>query len=231
MKLQDEKIKFNDTIKLYKNLLQEHGLSLGALGCAKGKQFLRFNQLTSNFNLEGASILDVGCGYGDFCKYLEFIGTKNYFYTGIDLMDEFIAEAMRRYPSEKHQFIKNNFISHEFANEFDYVICSGVFNSKIDDISLQYRYIEQSMNKMFKMARKAIALDFLSDKVEHAYSHNFNSSPENILKLGYKLSRNIMIRNDYFPFEFAIILNKDDSFKKETSVFNAIDHKIKWLGI
>jgi SAM-dependent methyltransferase len=221
----------DSTVNLYKKLLKEHGLSLGALGCAKGKQFLRYNQLTSLFNLEASSILDVGCGFGDFCRYLSFLGIENYSYMGIDLMEEFIDEAKKRYTSQKNQFVFSDFLSLETEKTFDYVISSGAFNSKIEEPLNGYEYIHENIKKMLSIANKAVAIDFLSDKVDHAYEHNFNSSPEKILSMAYKFSRNVVLRNDYFPFEFSLIIYKDDSFKKENTVFNSIENKIKWLGM
>ena len=49
-------------IDSYRRLLAAHGYSHKALGWDKGKQFLRFHQITSSWNLSGASLLDVGCG-------------------------------------------------------------------------------------------------------------------------------------------------------------------------
>lgn len=40
-----------------------------------------------------------------------------------------------------------------------------------------------------------------------------------ILEMAYKLSRNIILRNDYMPFEFSIVIFKDDSFSKEDTLF------------
>ena len=52
------------------------------------------------------------------------------------------------------------------------------------------------------------------------YGHTFHFAPDKILSMGYKYTRNVVFRNDCLPFEFAIFLFKDDSFDKETTIFN-----------
>lgn len=65
-----------------------------------------------------------------------------------------------------------------------------------------------------------ITFDFLSDKVDYQYEHTFHSSPERILGYVYSKSRNVILRNDYMPFEFSVFIFKDDSFKSEDTVFH-----------
>ena len=121
-------------IDTYRRLYSVHGYSPQALGWDKGKQFLRFHQLTSDWDLTGASILDVGCGFGDFVNYLRFMNIQNYSYTGIDLLGEFIAEGKRRYSSPQATFLQAAFEDYDSPSTFDYVIASGVFNLKVEGI-------------------------------------------------------------------------------------------------
>ena len=70
---------FMETLnKYYEKLYKKYGYSPKSLGWEKGKQFLRFHQLTCDFELKNASILDVGCGFGDFIKYLNLNKIKNF---------------------------------------------------------------------------------------------------------------------------------------------------------
>jgi hypothetical protein len=86
-----------------------------------------------------------------------------------------------------------------------------------------YKYIESSLTKMFETCRIGIAVNFITDKVDYKHEHNFNSSPEKILSIAYNLSKRIVLRNDTFPFEFSIIIYKDDSFLKEKTLFSSIE--------
>jgi len=212
----------------YQRLFAAHGYSPRALGWDKGKQFLRFHQLTSNLNLAGASILDVGCGFGDFVDYLRCLGIADCAYTGIDLVGEFIAEGRRRFGSPRATFLQTSLEDFAPPSTFDYVIASGTFNQKLEGVD-GYDLIRRSLARMFSLSNVAVSADFISDKVEYTHEHNFNSAPETILSIAYGLSRNVILRNDYFPFEFCATIYKDDSFSRDTTTFPAAEARLASL--
>ncbi|NOY84878.1 MAG: class I SAM-dependent methyltransferase, partial [Nitrospirae bacterium] len=73
--------------------------SVKALGWRGSEsQLKRFEVLASIGDLNGACILDVGCGYGDLKAYLDQ-HFSDFVYIGIDQMPEFISEAKRTYQS------------------------------------------------------------------------------------------------------------------------------------
>ena len=203
-------------------MLKKHGYSPKALGWDKGKQFLRFRELTNLWNLENSSILDIGCGFGDFVKYLKFEGIKSFNYTGIDLVKEFIDKAKNEHQDQNIELCVGDFLSIPFSKKFDFCIASGTFNLRMDGID-GYKYIESNLTKMFESCRIGIAVNFITDKVDYEHDHNFNSSPEKILSIAYNLSKRILLRNDTFPFEFSIIIYKDDSFLKEKTLFTGVE--------
>lgn len=212
----------------YQRLFALHGYAPQSLGWDKGKQFLRFHQLTSNWDLRGASILDVGCGFGDFVKYARAVNIEHGMYTGIDLVGEFIEEGRQRFGSPRVTFEQASLEEYEPPSPFDYVIASGTFNLRIDGVD-GYEHIRRSLTKMFQLSNIAVSADFISDKVDRAHAHNFNSSPERILSIAYGLSRNVILRNDYFPFEFCVTIYKDDSFDRSSTTFSATEARLKYL--
>lgn len=214
------------TIEVYQRLYEEHGYSVKTLGWDKGKQFLRFHQLTSDWDLNGARVLDVGCGFGDFVRYAEATGTRNLTYLGIDLVESLVSEGRQRFGGANIEFACGDFLSMDIDREFDFVIASGIFSLKVDGVN-GYTRIQDTLGKMFEVSANAIAADFMSDKVDFLYNNgvfkNFTSSPEKVLSIAYSLSRNVALKNTYFPFEFAVIVNRDDSFKKETTAFKHVE--------
>lgn len=208
----------NPMIDYYNNLYQEHGISPDALGWHKGNQFLRFEQLTFMWNLHKRSILDVGCGFGDFIKFLKKKGIDEFSYIGVDVMPDFIKEARKIYQTENVSFIHDDFINSQNIRKVDYAIASGTFNYNMD-ASNGYDYIYENMKKMFELSNIAISIDFLSDKVDYTYKHNFNSNPAKILDMAYSLSRRVLLNNSIFPFEFSITIYKNDSFNKKNCVY------------
>lgn len=216
------------SVGLYVRLYEQYGYSPKSLGWNNGKQFLRFHQLTSDWDLSGARILDVGCGFGDFLIYLDLIKAKNFEYTGIDIVEPFIKEGTARRVGDSVKFVLGDFNELEMNQRFDFAVASGTFNLKLPSIN-GYDYIRNSMEKMFLLVDKAISIDFISDRAETQHDHNFNSSPEKILSMAYSFSRNVVLKNTYFPFEFSITIYKDDSFSSSTTTYRQTERQLNWL--
>jgi len=206
-------------IEFYRSRYQRFGYSPKSLGWDKGKQDIRFQILTSFFTCAGKRILDIGCGFGDLNTTLRHTCGDDYAYLGIDLVSEFIMEAQKRYAATNMRFMAGNFLEFDFTERFDLIFASGIFNNKQEETN-QYEYISDVMQKSFMLADEGLCFDFLSDKVDYTHTHTFHSSPEKILSIAYSLSRNVILQNNYFPFEFTICVFKDDSFSVEDTIFN-----------
>lgn len=215
-------------IESYKTLFDYHGYSPKSLGWKNGKQFLRFHQLTATWQLKGSTWLDVGCGFGDFIKFLRFSEVDDFHYTGIDIVSEFVEFAKNKHTRSNCNFLNDSFLNKKFIDKYDYVIASGTFNSKVNGLN-GYEYIEANMSKMFALCKKAVAIDFITNRVDYKHEHNFNSNPEKILSLAYKLSKRVVLRNDYLPFEFAVIIYKDDTFNPQLTVYSEIFKELNHL--
>lgn len=208
----------NIVIDRYSKRYKEFGYSPKSLGWDKGKQDLRYQILLEEFNLEKKTILDIGCGFGDANKSIQS-RTNNYTYLGIDIVEDLINEAKQQYKeSENINFVLEDFLKSNIEDTYDIVVSSGVFNFKLQDDD-NYAFINSFMKKAFKIAKEGFAFDFLSDKVDFQYEHTFHSSPSKILDMGYELSKNVILKNHYMPFEFALIVFKDASFDKKDTVF------------
>jgi SAM-dependent methyltransferase len=213
----------SEIIQRYSERYQQYGYSPLTLGWDKGKQDIRFDILTSLQDLSNQSILDIGCGFGDLNITLKN-KFNNYYYLGIDIVPDLIAEARRRYSNDNIDFLCGDFLEQAVAQEFDFAIASGIFNFKLKNRN-NYSFIESIIKKALSVCREGIAFDFLSDKVDFKYDHTFHSSPERIIEIAYKYSRNIVLRNDYMPFEFTLYIFKDDSFEISDTLFNKLKKK------
>lgn len=207
-----------------KSNFAKYGYSPASLDWNKGKQDIRFSVLTQFLDYQDSSILDIGCGFGDLLKFLikdHWIGR----YTGVDLVDEFITEAREQHGENPNaDFIKADFLSDNFNATADFAVASGTFNYNFKKTDNK-KFIKHSMEKAFDLSRKGIAFDFLSSKVDYEYEYAWYSNPSEILEFAYSLSRNVILRNDYMPFEFAVIVFKDDSFDKEDTLFHRYKEK------
>jgi len=208
----------DSVIQRYTKRYNEYGYSPKSLGWDKGKQDIRFDILCSQYDFDDKHVLDIGCGFGDLNKTLSQ-KSKNYKYTGVDLLEAFITEAKKHYHNENINFEHGNVLEIESTKTYDYAISSGVFNHKIEG-NKNYEFIEEVIKKTLSICKDGLAFDFLSDKVDYPLENTFHSSPEKILSIAYKYSRNIVLRNDYMPFEFSLFIFKDDNFQKLDTVFN-----------
>jgi len=207
-----------NTIHRYRRRFEKHGDSPETLGWLKSRQRFRFDVLASGFSIENRSILDVGCGFGDLNHTLRSLGVP-YTYHGVDLVPDFIEVARRKFPEPFIRFTAGEFLKQEFDQEFDVIFSSGVFNHVLEEID-SYVFIEAFMKKAFQMSSVGFAFDFLSDRVDFQQEHNFHARPERILEMAFSLSKNVVLRNDYMPFEFSIFVYKEQSFTKDLLLFD-----------
>lgn len=181
-------------------------------------QYAGFISLLQYQPIAHKSILDIGCGLGDLNHYLALEGIKDYNYLGVDIVPTFIEQAKHKYGTEKIKFQIGNFIDDTYTQPFSYIVGNKIFYRKIKEIDT-LTYVKEVMGKAYNLCDEAIMFNFLSDYAEIQYEANFYVKPEQILSLGYSLSKNIVLRNDYSPFEFTIIIFKDNDIHTRPTYF------------
>jgi SAM-dependent methyltransferase len=191
-------------IKFHSDRLREFSNDYQRLGWkTSDSQLIRFGVLASSFNLDGASVLDVGCGYADFKTFIDnrFSGVS---YTGIDLMPAFIHEAARRFASDHFaRFIFGDFATTNLT-EVDYVFSCGALSYRNPDPGFNFRMIR----KMWDMARKGIALSLLDREVfsEHPLLVGYNKT--RVLTFCRSISETATLIDGYCPDDFTIKISK-----------------------
>ncbi len=205
-----------------------HGEHENSLGCTKGKQFVRFYNLTKFFNLSNAEIIDIGCGFGDILNFFNANNIQIAKYLGIDLMEQFVQIGKKNHPESNVEFLVGNYLKCEDLKT-DVVVAAGIFGHKISDNDEDnYDYIKSVFSKSFMEARVGLSFDFISDKTDYKTSdRDFHASPSRVLEIAYKFSKNIILDNSSLPFEFSVTIFKDNNFKKERTVFEKFirDHE------
>lgn len=189
-------------LSFYDEHIDEYGSGPRAVGWNdKRSQEARFGALCTVGDLDGASLLDVGCGFGDLYGYLvdHYQGVD---YTGIDINPRYIEQARQIYPDAK--FATVDFAEYE-GGMFDYVVASGAFAVKIPDYKEVYF---AQIEKMFAMARKGIAFTMLdqrhhpNDEVYAAYAI------EEVRALCELFADTVIVRQDYLPHDFVVIVKR-----------------------
>ena len=70
---------------------------------------------------------------------------------------------------------------------------------------------------MFKISNKGIAMDFMSTYVDFKRKGSFHASPEKIFKIAKTISKRVVIRHDYLPFEFCVYIYKNNKLNSNQS--------------
>jgi SAM-dependent methyltransferase len=203
----------------YNTRYNEYGYSEKTLGWTKNKAAIRFNHLISEWKPElvSSKIADFGCGFGDFYDFLAHsLGNYSFDYTGIDINPILIEEGRKHF--NKAAFWVGDICTDKINKEFDFVFSSGVFNHKLSGEN-EYDFIWDNLQALNALTRKGIALNFLSDNAQFKHTHCFYASPMKILEMAYKMSNNVILKNDCMPYEFSVFIRKDKTIDQEKFIY------------
>jgi ubiquinone/menaquinone biosynthesis C-methylase UbiE len=189
---------------LYESRFAALGRDVRALGWKNSAdQRLRFGVLCDIGDLRGASICDVGCGFGDLIPYLNG-RFGNFSYTGVDITPSFIVEASRLYP--EHCFVCSDIQDFAPDNEFDYFLLSGALNWRVQN---NWSMTTAVIRLLFERCRKGVALNVLTSYVNFEHPANYHHSPERLFTFARQLTPWVTLRHDYRLWEFTIYLLRE----------------------
>jgi len=191
-------------VRLYEDRFQEMGEDIRTLGWKnRQEQSLRFKMLCDIGDLRGASVCDVGCGFGDLLDYLRStVGEIRY--TGIDLAPSLLDRARQKHPEARFHCL--NLADEAFDEQHDYFLLSGALSYKVAD---NMALAERMLRRMFELCRKGIAANFLSTYVNYQHEHNYHYAPEEMMRLAKRLTPWVRLRHDYPLWEFTLYLFKE----------------------
>lgn len=201
----------------YNSYLNQYGFSPQALGWGKnGRQEIRFSVSARHIlTSETSSVLDVGCGFADLYSFLSRHNWKGK-YTGVDIVDSLLQSAREKNPSL--ELMNMDIVSAEELGQYDYVVSNGIFNAKLK-YNDNYEHINTTLSAMFSHAKIAVICDFMSSYVDFSKEGAWHSDPAKIIEIVKKLTKRFILYYDYMPYEFTVVLFKDDS-KSENNIFN-----------
>ncbi|MCO5254561.1 MAG: class I SAM-dependent methyltransferase [Bacteroidetes bacterium] len=197
-------------IEKYNKRIDEHGISIQALaGGVESRRQIRFETLYQCGIEKGNSILDIGCGFGDFYDFLnKNLGKGNFKYCGVDINPRLIEHAQKIHKGAT--FLVADILNEEINGGFDYVVSSQAFNLKLYDID-NYSFVTKMLRKSYDIANKGVAIDFLTEYVDYKLDENefFYYSPEKIFSIAKSITKRVVLKHDMPVFDFCIYLYKD----------------------
>jgi len=205
-----------DARERYSLRYQVHGYSPLSLGWgALSHQETRFTKIIHSVELSKKSILDIGCGFGDFCHFLSTYKIDYLSYTSWDIVDSFIEEAKQRYSDHRNTFeicdLNEVSPSETLA---DICLMIGLLNWNLGSKEKNMQYTKQMLYKAFTLCRELLVADFLSANLAPNYppeSTVFYHKPAEVIELVSLLSSNFSLFHDYPAIpqkEFMIVIYK-----------------------
>lgn len=195
---------------IYKQKFDEYGVSPKALlWKSRGAAHQRFRQFWKEIDFSGKRVLDIGCGFGEMGKFLlkRYEGVS---YTGIDMVSEFIDTAKKEVPGGN--FFVADYLTDKIKGDYNVVIASGVLNSNKNDsgeANLEFR--KMAIKRMFDLTSNTLAFNMLGSSPARKNSKGSNiwySDSLKILEYCMSLTRRVVLRANYHPSDFTIIMTK-----------------------
>ena len=174
---------------------------------SKDSQELRFKILSEISEFQNASVLDVGSGLVDFYFYLKKNHLQPLEYLGVDISGPLVEKSRETLQNEPHARSLCLDIRQDSLNQmFDYVFCSGALNLKILD---NWTHTEVMLRRMYELANRGVACNFLSTYVDFSHEKDFHHSPEKVFSFVKKFAKRVTLRHDYPLYEFTIYFYKN----------------------
>jgi SAM-dependent methyltransferase len=168
---------------------------------ARHRQFLRLLEGSPN-----ASVIDLGCGYGDFLRFLRTAGYQGRF-TGYDIAPAMIAKARELHgENDDHQWR----IGAEPAEVADFAISSGIFNVRGDTPNdLWIAYVHKTLDILAQAGRCGFAFNVLSlssDRDRRRPDLYYADPTEMLAHCLLRYGRSVALLQDYGLYEFTVVV-------------------------
>jgi trans-aconitate methyltransferase len=163
----------------------------------------RFDVIAEVINPSGCTLLDIGCGVGDLKAYLdERFGP--FYYTGVDQMPEFIADAKRRYAYHENAYFFETDFSKIDLPKVDFITASGALGYRVDDETFYFEMIA----KMYLAAEKTVVFNMLETSAFEDHPLLKGHDRSRIESFCRKLCRNVTVVSGYLPDDFTVVMSR-----------------------
>lgn len=189
-------------LSFYNYHLKKFGDRPEALRWTPHGQLRRYHMLAdiaSPEELNNSTVLDYGCGTGDFYRFLKRrdINVK---YTGADINENFINLAKNKYPECTFKVMNTD--EDQAEGFYDYIFICGVFNLNVPGVDED---MKNCLAALFEHCSKGLALSALSTHTPVKDPELHFTSPEEMLKFAIEnLSPAVALRHDRIQNDFTM---------------------------
>lgn len=194
----------------YCETFSSHGpSSLGVdWGADAAKVHLRYDKMLNvlaSCTSHGASLLDVGCGYGGLCLYTQdkHIDIK---YTGVDVAQNMIDWAVENVKSGQFHF--GDILDERLQEKYDYVVCNGILTQKLGvSASGMDEFAKQIIRRMFSLCNIGIAFNVMTTRANYFVDNLYYRDPAELMTWCLsEITRHVVLDHAYPLYEYTLYL-------------------------
>jgi SAM-dependent methyltransferase len=158
----------------------------------------------------GASVLDLGCGFGDFFRFFRAQGHRGDF-LGYDVAPSMIAEAIRLHGEGPDRRWR---VGAKPCGTADFAVASGVFNVKGDiPIDTWTRHVHDTIDMLAGAGRRGFGFNMLSlsSDPDRRRSDLYYANPCDMLEYCLnRFGRSVALLQDYGLWEFTVLVRHSE---------------------
>lgn len=205
-------------VERYSNRYRKLGYNVHTLGWgSKEQQEYRFRQTLDGIGSgPDKTLIDIGCGFGDYFAFLtaENLAVKKYL--GWDINPDLIAEAAKiweKNPAAEFSVV-NISAGKPAPAKADIAIMLGLLNLNLQGKVDNYEYSFDLIRNAFACVNEVLVVDFLSTELTPDYPKEdfiFYHEPARMLEFALTLSPNVVLKHNYAPIpqkEFMLFIYK-----------------------
>jgi len=189
----------------YLGRYSQYGVDARTLNVGDPEKYARQHAIHASVGpLEGATVLDIGCGLALFYEYLKRTNT-GFRYIGYDVIEPFVVNNRQRFPEATFRVVDVS--KDSIVDPCDYVIMCQVFNNLYKDAN-NTEVVKSAIAKAFASATRAVSVDMLSTYVNYTEPKLFYFSPEEMFSFAKGLTPYVCLQHSYVEHHFTIQLHK-----------------------
>jgi len=188
----------------YDRLYEKYRYDVKSLGWSERGQAIRFKTALKLIPANTTSVLDIGCGFGQFVQYLRK-ARPGITYTGWEINPNFLAHCQQG----DDTFFENRDIctNPPEPSSYDVTLTIGSLNTDFGDNDNVARLM---ISEMFKASRKMCLFSATSIYVEEGFRHEgmWYYDPTEIFTFAKTLTQKVNLYHAYLPHDFMVALYK-----------------------
>ena len=172
-------------------------------------QFRRFMAMTDNIDLEGRTVLDVGCGCGDLYNWLKKQKISSE-YNGVDILEKMVARAKKSYPDAA--FYCEDIFDEDFncrgrfcRDHFDITFTSGIFNLNAGNNEV---FLRRAIPVLAELSDEAFVFNLLDPSSPDRDEKYFYFEPEAAIELVSEYADKVELIQGYLANDYTLICRK-----------------------